>query len=173
MKAILLFIFSIIGILAFSQAPTFDWAKRWSSTGAVEYDMALDDNGNSYVLSTGGTQDNFNPESNTPIYASSSGSGAISKFNQNGNLIWVKFIVHSGGFTSGGCIPKRIFIRGNNIYYTGEFNTNSSFDFDFGSSQSLLSGSGCFVSKIDLNGNFQWESSIMLKLAEIARFSKY
>jgi gliding motility-associated-like protein len=156
MKTILLILFSLLGFLSFSQAPTFDWAKRWDATGAVEYDMALDDSGNSYVLSTGGTQDNFNPESNTPIYASSSGCGAISKFDHNGNLIWVKFINHSGGFTSGGCIPKRIFIRGNNIYYTGEFNTNSSFDFDLGNSQSLISGSGCFVSKIDLNGNFQW-----------------
>jgi gliding motility-associated-like protein len=156
MKAILLFIFSMMGILAFSQAPTYDWAKRWFAGGNVDYDMAIDSLGNLYVLGSGGTQDNFNPLDWPSIPASSQNCGAISKFDPNGTLIWVKFIVHAGGFTSGGCVPKKIFIKGGSIYYAGEFSTNSSFDFDFGSSQAIFSGSGCFLSKIDLNGTFQW-----------------
>ena len=164
MKAILLFIFSLIGILAFSQAPTFDWAKKWGYlsngqiSGIYANDMVLDSQGNSYVLSYGNTQVNFNTTGTPLITAPSQGCGAISKFDGLGNLIWVKFIVKTGG-TYGSCTPQKIKIKGNYIYYSGKISTDGLIDFDFSNNNSSLSGENCFISKIDLDGNFQWVKS--------------
>lgn len=161
MKTILLILFSLVGFLSFSQAPTFDWAKRWGYqtfgqiSSVFATDMAIDNFGNSYVLSFGNTQVNFNPDDNPLITAPSQGCGAISKYNSNGSLIWVKFIVKTGG-TYGECTPKKIFIKNNFIYYTGQINTNGLVDFDFSNNSNNLSGSLSFISKIDLDGNFQW-----------------
>ncbi len=164
MKTILLFIFSIVGILAYCQAPTFDWAKKWGYlsfgqiSGVYANDLVLDSLGNSYVLSYGNTQVNFNTTGTPPITAPSQGCGAISKFDILGNLIWVKFIVKTGG-TSGSCTPQKIKIKGNYLYYSGKISTDGLIDFDFSNNNSNLSGANCFVSKIDLDGNFQWVNS--------------
>jgi hypothetical protein len=45
----------------------------------------------SSISSFGNTQVNFNPDDNPLITAPSQGCGAISKYNSNGSLIWVKF----------------------------------------------------------------------------------
>jgi hypothetical protein len=146
--------------IAFSQTPTtFDWAKKWSSYSV--FDIATDNQGNVYTLSSGSTQVNFNP-TGAAIMGPTAGCGAISKFDSSGNLIWVKFITKTGG-TGGACEPKRLFIKGNYLYYAGEFGDGGgTYDFDVTSTSTYnITGScnGCgiqvFVSKIDLNGNFQ------------------
>ena len=156
----ILTIFLWIGNLSyfFCQTTTFDWVRHWGVNGLIDFDMDVDSLGNSYVLSCGGTQDNFNPNYFPTLYAPSSGCGAISKFDVNGNLVWVKFIVKAGG-TYGGCIPDNIKVKGNYIYYTGKNATNGMVDFDLGIGVSNVAGGNCFVSKIDLNGNFQWVES--------------
>ncbi len=158
MKTILLFIFSMMGILAFSQAPTFDWAKRWSSTGFSEYDMVIDSIGNSYVLSDGDTQDNFNP-TGSPIYAPTSGCGAISKFDPNGTLIWVKFFnkVLVSNNSGAICKPKKICVKNDKIYITGNF--SGIINFDPNGSNTMSGISSCFIVCLDLNSNFQWVKS--------------
>jgi hypothetical protein len=145
----------------FAQALSFDWTKKWSTYTA--FDIASDDQGNIYTLSSGNTQVNFNPAINPTIMGPTAGCGAISKFDANGNLIWVKFITKTGG-TGGVCEPKKIFIKGNHLYYAGEFGDGGgTYDFDFSVSSVFNIGGSCngcgkqvFVSKLDLDGNFQW-----------------
>lgn len=156
MKTILIFIFSIVGVLAFSQAPTYDWAKRWFAGGNIDYDMDIDSLGNSYVISTGGTQNNFNPIGGTAINAPTSGCGAISKFDQAGNLIWVKFFTKVLVSNNSGaiCTPKKICVKNDKIYIIGDF--SGIINFDPNGSNTMSGISSCFLVCLDLNSNFQW-----------------
>ena len=146
--------------LVLGQTPNFQWAKKWNTYSA--FDIATDEQGNVYTLSTGSTQVNFNP-SGTVIMGPTAGCGAISKFDSNGNLIWVKFITQTGA-TNGSCDPKRLFIKGNYLYYAGEFGDGGgTYDFNLSNTATYNIYGGCngcgiqvFVSKIDLDGNFQW-----------------
>ncbi len=148
----------MMGILAFSQAPTFDWAKRWFSGGYVDYDMSIDSSGNLYVLGSGGTQDNFNPLDWPSIPASSQNCGAISKFDPNGNLIWVKFFnkLMVSNNSAATCIPKKMCVKNNKIYITGNFSGIINFD---PNGSYPLSGGSCFIVSLDLNSNFIWANS--------------
>ncbi len=160
MRIVICFCFLMVSYLSYSQSPNFEWAKKWSTYTA--FDIATDNQGNVYTLSTGSTQVNFNP-SGPAIMGPTAGCGAISKFDSNGNLIWVKFITRTGG-TGGSCVPKRLFIKDNYLYYAGEFGDGGGiYDFNFSNTVNYNIGgtcSGCgaqvFVSKIDLDGNFQW-----------------
>jgi hypothetical protein len=156
----LLFTMICLNLQVAAQAPDFAWARKWSTYTA--FDIATDDQGNVYTLSSGSTQVNFNP-TGAAIMGPTPGCGAISKFDSNGNLIWVKFITRTGG-TGGSCEPKRLFIKGNYLYYAGEFGDGGgTYDFNLSNTATYNVGGGCngcgiqvFVSKIDLDGNFQW-----------------
>jgi hypothetical protein len=159
MRIAIFFCLLWVSSLSYSQSPNFEWAKKWSTYTA--FDIATDDQGNVYTLSSGSTQVNFNP-SGTAM-GPTAGCGAITKFDSNGNVIWVKFITRTGG-TGGSCEPKRLFIKGNYLYYAGEFGDGGgNYDFNFSNTANYNVGGGCngcgiqvFVSKIDLDGNFQW-----------------
>lgn len=178
MKTILKLSFCFITILSYSQTPTFEWVKSWgyitsgTTNNTTAFDIAVDANNNSYVLSTGDTQVNFNTGNGSIISAPSQGCGAISKFDPNGNLIWVKFIIKSGG-TSGSCIPQKIEIKNNILYYSGVFGGGGGiYDFDFGINNTNINGltSGqtqCFISKLDLDGNFFWVKTLGETTTEI------
>jgi hypothetical protein len=154
--------------LVFGQTSNFQWAKKWNTYSA--FDIATDDQGNVYTLSSGSTQVNFNP-SGIPVMGPTAGCGAISKFDSNGNIVWVKFITKGGG-TGGSCVPKRLFIKGNYIYYSGEFGDGGGiYDFDLSNTATYNVGGSCngcgiqgFISKIDLDGNFQWFESFGQKV---------
>lgn len=168
MKQLLTILTLLISIFSFSQQPTFDWAKKWgewtstsSASGIISYDMTTDNNGNSYVLSYGSTQSNFAINGMSPIWGPTAGCGAISKFAADGSLIWVKFITKTGG-TGGGVEPKAICFKNGFLYYTGRFGGGGGiYDFDFSPTSTTNTGGGSsnsevFVSKIDIDGNFQW-----------------
>ena len=150
MKAILLFIFSIVGILAYSQAPTFDWA--FGNGQITTKKITTDANNNIlFVGSFAGTQD-FDPGIATNEITSVGQSDIfISKFDSNGNFLWTKTI---GGVDS----EKAIDIHQNSLgqlVIVGYFNLSVDFDPSNNISSLVSNGSNdIFILKLDSNGNF-------------------
>ena len=93
MKTILLFIFSIIGILAFSQVPTFDWAvTNGGASSQINTSRVLtDENNNIFVAgSFNGTVD-FDPGiAEYNITSAGQQDCYVIKFDPLGNFLWVK-----------------------------------------------------------------------------------
>lgn len=156
MKLTLLLLTSLITVFSvFSQ--TYEWGKKWGyNAGTSELvfamDIAADDQGNSYALSFGDTQVDFDPSANT-LMGPTVACGAVSKFDPSGNLVWVKFISRVSG-TSPSCIPEAIYVANNTLYISGEF--NGTYDFNPGAGVNTLgtTTSRVFVQKLDLDGNY-------------------
>jgi hypothetical protein len=148
-----------------AQSPTFAWAKRWGwipwgQIGQVfAYDMVVDDNENSYVISQGNTLVNFNPLDNPQILGPTSSVLAISKFSSDGTLIWVKFIkkVNISGNSSAGVLPYKLAIKNNQLYITGKY--FGTVNFDPNNSFQLSASESCFLLNMNTDGVFNWVKS--------------
>ncbi|MGV3613107.1 MAG: SBBP repeat-containing protein [Fluviicola sp.] len=159
-----LFYFFLLGTcfsnntILYSQDIGLDWAVKLggsiSTDGAVGYNIAVDDSGNTYTTGVFyGTVD-FDPGSgSSELTAAGSGDLFISKFDLNGNFIWAKRI---GGI--GHDIGSSILVNNSgNVYITGYFKDIVDFDPGNGTvnltSQAEADG---FALKLDVNGNFIW-----------------
>ena len=144
--ALQLFIFFQIHSVS---AQSYEWQRKWGSISAE--DICMDEFGNTYSISKGNQTVNFSWSGNIyGVYV----SGAITKADPNGNLIWVKLFNGVGA----SCSPKSIVYKNGSLYLTGFF--SGTIDFDPNSAQVLLSGNGkCFVSKMNINGDCQWAKS--------------
>jgi hypothetical protein len=130
-------------------AQSYEWQRKWGSISAE--DICMDEFGNTYSISKGNQTVNFSWSGNIyGIYV----SGAITKTDPNGNLIWVKLLNGIGA----SCSPKSILYKNGSLYLTGFF--SGTIDFDPNNAQVLLSGNGnCFISKLSINGDCQWVHS--------------
>jgi hypothetical protein len=162
MKNITFTLTSLFFIFNYSFSQSFDWANTWGfqvngSIGGVNaMDVATDVNGNSYTLSTGTTQVDFDP--NPPVLLGPSAAcGAVTKFDPNGNVVWVKFITKIGGPSSGISFSS-IYLKNGFIYFGGNY--NGTYDFDASGVTNSLNGVAAnFIAKWDLDGNYQWAKS--------------
>ncbi|MBX2909425.1 MAG: SBBP repeat-containing protein [Chitinophagales bacterium] len=117
-----------------------------ASAGGTSRDLGraitVDKNGNCYVTGT---------FSGTAKFGSTTLTGGgvfIAKLNSDGTFIWVK---KAGSSSTGNVGGYGITTDKNgNCYVTGYFDGSS----DFGSNN--LSGSGIFITKLDINGSFIW-----------------
>jgi len=162
MKKLLLLIF-LVSVCTHIKAQNFEWAYRWNSVnGFTDTDVDVDNNGNVYIVSYGGTTVNFNMTTNNinSVYGPTFGCAAVTKLDAAGNMIWVKFITQTGA-TSGGCSPRRIKVKNGFIYVAGTFGGGGgSYDFDPNSGTAQTGGSNPnlkgFLLKWDLDGNYVW-----------------
>ena len=162
MKKQLLLFFLVFTTVNF-YAQNFEWAYRWNSVnGFTDTDVDVDNNGNVYIVSYGGTTINFNMTTNNinSVFGPTFGCAAVTKLDAIGNLIWVKFITQTGA-TGGGCSPRRIKVKNGFIYVAGTFGGGGgSYDFDPNSGTAQSSGSNPnlkgFLLKWDLDGNYIW-----------------
>jgi hypothetical protein len=142
----------------------FLWAKTWGGSGRdVAYGVGVDSLGNAYVVGPYRNTVDFNPSPDV-IENHTSNAGAenniyLSKFSANGTYQWAR----TWGPTSG-AEAYTVVINGNYLYVVGDFSGDQT-DFDpWGSHdwhQNHLPTTGpvlfdAFLSKFDLNGNFQW-----------------
>jgi hypothetical protein len=141
-----------------SQTPTFSWAKRWGgeSAGIFAYDMVVDSDYNSYVISNGGNQVNYNPTGSPSLMGLTSRVIGISKFASDGTLVWVKFIYKTNvsGNSSASVYPYRLAIKNNQLYIVGEF--YGQVNFDPSNNFTLASSGENFILNLDTDGNFNW-----------------
>lgn len=167
MKKVLLlisFVFLINNLNLFAQ--NFEWAYRWNSVnGFTDTDVDVDNNGNIYIISYGGTTINFNMTTNNvnSVFGPTFGCAAVTKLDASGNLIWVKFITQTGA-TSGGCSPRRVKVKNGFIYVAGTFGGGGgSYDFDPNNGTAQSGGSNPnlkgFLLKWDLDGNYIWHKT--------------
>lgn len=158
----LIIVFLLMSQLSFSQ--DLDWVKTWSyNFNGTNYqliadDIAVDDQGNSYVVSAGNTQTDFLGES-CPL----SQCAAILKIDPSGSLIWRKYISANSGLYQFINIDE-IDIEDSSLVFAGR--VNAIYDFDPAGGVGLA-GNGnssgnpiAFVAKWDLDGNFVWVETI-------------
>jgi len=176
MKRFNVHFFNLILILLVSvhtQAATTEWAKSFGGEDDDQpYATAVDGNGNLFVLTQFKYTCDFDPHTYktanvTPT--SLMASVAVSKYDANGNFIWVKsFSINTpngGTFYAG----TMVLDKAGNVYFGGNFSgttdfnpdplvvanltpqpvTHSNPDYDSGNADG-------FVCKLDNNGNFVW-----------------
>ncbi|MBI5294949.1 MAG: SBBP repeat-containing protein [Chloroflexi bacterium] len=133
------------------------WAKNWYIPNNNRSSIAVDTSGNVYI--TGrflGTVD-FDPSGATFNVSSIGTDIYISKFDSDGNFIWVKTMGGSGpNATTVTHTNNSIAIDGNgNVYVTGR--SCGTTDFDPGPGVTALSSIGIcdlYIAELDSNGNF-------------------
>lgn len=161
MKTILLFIFSIIGILAFSQVPTFDWAvTNGGASSQINTSRVLtDENNNIFVAgSFNGTVD-FDPGiAEYNITSAGQQDCYVIKFDPLGNFLWVK--------TFGGVdfdwVSDMHFDSQANIVLAGYFSLTVDFNPGAGvaSGTSNVGSSDIFILKLSSSGIFNYVKTI-------------
>ena len=126
-----------------------------SSCACSATSMTIDIAGNIYT--TGyftGTVD-FDPNAGVVNLTSSGGGMFISKLDAFGNLVWAKAMTS----TANGAFSRSIVIDiTGNVYTTGGFLDTVDFDPNIGVMN--LTGTGIFVSKLDISGNFVWAKAM-------------
>jgi hypothetical protein len=142
----------------------FLWAKTWGGSGRdVAYGVGVDSLGNAYVVGPYRNTVDFNPDpAVTENHTSNAGAENniyVNKFSADGTYQWVR----TWGPTSG-AEAYTVVVNGDYLYVVGDFSGNQT-DFNpWGSHdwhQNHLPTTGpvlfdAFLSKFDLNGNFQW-----------------
>ena len=161
MKKYLLILVSCFLLLdsASAQAPNWLWAKGMGGTSVDDgYSVTTDDSDNVYTTGNFyGTVD-FDPGAGVFNMTSSGSTDVfISKFDSAGNFIWAKKF---GGINQdeGRNIAADAY---HNVYISGSF--QSTVDFDPGAGVYNLTSAGslsCFISKLDISGNFLWAKAI-------------
>jgi gliding motility-associated-like protein len=161
MKAILLFIFSMICILAFSQAPAFDWAvTSGGASSQINTSRVLTaTNNNIFVAgSFNGTVD-FDPGlAEYNVTSAGQQDGYVIKFDPLGNFVWVK--------TFGGVdydwVSDMHFDSQGNIVLAGYFSLTV--DFNPGAGVASVTSNGgypdIFILKLTSSGIFTYVKTI-------------
>ncbi len=164
----------------FAPDGTFEWARTWGggnipinnwdlSGRDVAYGVGVDSVGNAYVVGPYRNSVDFNPDPTiTETHTSNAGTENniyLSKFTPDGTFQWVRTWGPSVvANAAGGAEGYNVVVSGNYLYVAGDFSGDQT-DFNpWGNHdwhQNHLPSSGpiffdAFLSKFDLNGNFQW-----------------
>jgi hypothetical protein len=143
--AFLLIAFKVIPSAA--QLPHWEWAKRYGGAGGIKigYSIVLDENNNVYVA--GSFYDNLTIE-NTTITSVGNRDIFIAKFDETGNLIWIR---QAGGPVHDEAIS--VTLEGDFLYMAGFFDFEATFEDIHLETDATY---GIFLAKYDLNGNLIW-----------------
>jgi uncharacterized protein (DUF2249 family) len=161
-KLLLLLLFTSI---LFAQNPTLTFANKESNVGyggnLTVAKSVKDSNGNVYLIGNFNVVADFNPsstETNLTAINGQDGDMYISKYNSNGDFLWVKGI---GGTGYVNC--SAVVIGGNFIYMAGKYTNTIDFD-PSANNSNLTSANGsfeaAFMAKYDLNGTHISSKSI-------------
>jgi hypothetical protein len=141
-------------ILKLDASGNFLWAKQLGSPSSDElYALALDNSGNVYT--TGYFYDivDFDPGVGTyTLQSMGNGDLFVSKLDANGNFIYAKQM----GGTNHEVAYAITVDAAQNVYTTGYFFMNADFDPGPATFNISIPSSGCFISKLDVNGDFSW-----------------
>lgn len=138
-------IFAAILSALISQAQTVEWVNQYDSDFTYGVKVATDASGNIYTLGVFRNTGTFGTFTLTSGFTD---KVFITKTDPSGNTIWA---TKCGGIDpqlSGG-----IYVDANAIYISGAFNSSAVFGT---TTLTAPSGQECFISKLDLSGNFLW-----------------
>lgn len=152
-KLLLIFLCLSVGNIRLN-AEELDWARSMGSSSVDNSnDVAVDKEGNTYVVGTFyGTVD-FNPGAGIDTLGVAGGSDVfLAKYDVSGNYVWA---IRVGGIRAEE--GKAVAVDGDgNVYITGFFVFQASFN---GGVDTLKAGAGfqdIFVAKYDAKGNYKW-----------------
>ncbi len=130
-----------------AQLPRWEWAQRYGGAGGIKigYSIVLDENNNVYVA--GSFFDNLTI-ADTTINSVGFNDIFIAKFNETGNLIWIR---QAGGPVHDEAIS--ITLDSNFIYVAGFFNFEATFEDIRLETEHTY---GIFLAKYDIDGNLIW-----------------
>ena len=146
----------------FDSTGAFQWAKTWGGSGRdTAYGVGVDSLGNAYIVGPFRYTVDFDPDpTGTATFTSNAGGENniyLSKFTPDGTFQWVK----TWGPTYGSAEGYNVVVYGNYLYVAGDFRGDCDFN-PWGAPDVHLKhgtapyGFDAFLSKFDLNGNFQW-----------------
>lgn len=148
---------------------TLIWAKKIAGTSSSitvspdidqGFNMVLDGGGNLIITGAFYGVVDFDPgPANVTVSPNGLSDVFISKFDSNGNFVWVKTMGGSGN--SHEKIQSLFLDANNNIYIGGVFDTQA--DFNPGPGVNVLNaveGLDGFFARYDSNGNYVWAKSI-------------
>ena len=165
-KAYILIVALIISISAFSQSPTFAWAKAMGgSSNDRGFSIAVDGSGNVFTAGIFNLVADFNP--GVGVFNLTSNGGIdifVSKLDPSGNFLWAKQIGGIGTDISNYGLAIDV---SNNVYFEGYF--TGTVDFDPGAgvfNMTSVSASEAFICKLDPFGNFIWAKQLGATNAE-------
>ncbi len=147
-KRVMVLIFLLIVVCAFSQTPDWQWATQAGGSGGDDtgYSITLDDAGNSYVTGSFKSIAAFGAYSLTSIGNSDI---FVAKMDASGNWLWA---TQAGGSSADEGYEITLDNDGNS-YVTGYFEETVT----FGTYSLTSSGnSDIFVAKMDTDGNWLW-----------------
>lgn len=160
MKSIILTTLLLITITAFTQDPTFKWARQMggeSGEGALA--IASDDSGNVYTIGTFADTVDFDPGPSVFNLFPKGVDVFISKLDANGHLVWAKNI--GGNYNEQGY--SIAIDKGGNLYVLGTFNS-SACDFNPDPlatfTMNTVGYTDIFILKLDASGNFEWAKQL-------------
>lgn len=143
-----------------------DTQFKWVNTvgaGLSDYTVSVgtDVNGNVYTMGT--FQGTVDMDPGPGVFNLTSQSGAdisISKYDADGNLIWVRQIGSPNGNMT---VPRNMVVDpAGNVYITGNF--SATVDFDPGPAVASLTCTGtgyaAFLVKLNSNGHFMWANNL-------------
>jgi hypothetical protein len=142
---ILLLLLKILPSIA--QLPRWEWAKRYGGSEGIKkgYSVVLDENNNLYVAGSFYTDLTID---DTTINSVGFNDIFIARFDDSGNLIWIR-----QAYGPIGDEAMSITIHDNFIYVVGSFDLEVAFDDVHIEIDHTL---GIFLAKYDLNGNLIW-----------------
>ena len=155
-KYLLIILLSVLGsTFGYSQVPNFEWAKSMGSTSFDRAnDLAVDATGNVFTIGFFTTTADFDP--GTGVFNLTSAGDRdifITKFDPDGNLLWVRQIGGTGGEEGMAVSIDNL----GNIVLVGVF--QGTVDFDPGAATFNLTALGIvdmFLVKLNANGDFLW-----------------
>lgn len=156
MKKIFFALILLFCYTAKAQTPNFEWAKQIGGenvSNSVGRAITTDLAGNVYSIGTFTNTVDFDPDPDSTLFITTTGTGFfVSKFNSEGELIWVK-AVKGGAFAYGIALDAV-----NNIYITGHYLPESvDFDPDPDSTFTLFTNhEAAFILKLNSAGDFVW-----------------
>lgn len=140
---------------------SFGWAFQFRqltpSSSATISDIELDGQNNIYVTGNFGGTIDFDPSSATTNSITATSSVFFAKYDNAGNLKWVKTI-YNNGFTGTPTAVSTALDKNKNILITGVFTGDIDFDSSV-STYSLTTATGTrepFILKLDSVGSFVW-----------------
>ncbi len=170
LKSFLTIALSQLSLYSYCQLPTLDWFKSTENTYG-DY-LTTDPDGNIYMMGTFNDSHDFDPGPGSVILTSTStsigGDSFLSKFDSNGNFLWVKqwnfnldegnnfaFMTDSSG----------------NLYMTGEYSDTKDFNPGTAVFNLTTNSNAAFLIKLDPNGGFLTGKRLIEGTAFLFNFS--
>jgi hypothetical protein len=147
-------------LVSLNNSGDFNWAKQVTS-GTLDFCLDLTTDLANNIYASGVYNGSILNEAGKPVDTASGSNGFVVKFSTNGKFIWGRQFKSNYGFSR---VLQVAVTRDNELYCGGDYQEDIDADPSFLAVKSFTCAnsncSGCFVTKLDSNGNFDWGKNI-------------